>query len=409
VRKLLFCYVSGLDLRRVDAKGTPFLSDACSRYPIAPFVNLPSNELFPTLVTGVDPTVHGVWGIKIDSSVSSSTLPKVLRWLPDRLATTIQGCLHLSSRTFDLAAMPPRRRRRFHITRTKYKRRTKKSEALFQIGGVHTVFDVIGKEKSRYLFDSSYDPEKSVLGSLCGDSYVLEVIELYSLDRYQQWNLDRPKSVANFYSRIDQFLNRLNAKCQAKGWSLMIVSDHGHEPIQASHDLESVLKRLTVPQEDYSYFIEVSSARFWFHTDGARCAVMPVLLNLSHGTVMRHHEMGLQGVPLRDTSYGEVFVYLDPGHIFFPHDFHHPIANLWLGITDPMQRSRLRDPRHRGNHGHLPHFEAEKSFALLIDPSFEVAGGRATILDVAPSILRILGCKPPPTMRDRYLFRLKES
>jgi hypothetical protein len=248
-----------------------------------------------------------------------------------------------------------------------------------------------------------------VLPFLCSDSCLLEVAELYSLDRYQQWNLDHPESVANFYGRIDRFLNRLSEKCQAKGWSLMVVSDHGHEPIRASHDLEGLLERVPVPPADYSYFIEVSSARFWFHTEEARRAVMPVLSNLSHGTVLRHHEMGRHGVPLRDAGYGEVFVYLDPGHIFFPHDFHHPVANLWLGLTDRMQRSRLRDPRHRGNHGHLPHFEAEKSFALLLDTSFEADGREADILDVAPSILGVLGCKPPPTMNGRSLFRPKES
>jgi hypothetical protein len=118
--------------------------------------------------------------------------------------------------------------------------------------------------------------------------------------------------------------------------------------------------------------------------------------------------MARHGLPLRDASYGEYFVYLDPGHIFFPHDFHHFLANLWLGLTDPMQRSRLRDPRHRGNHGHLPHFEAEKSFALLFDESFEPTTDPATVLDVAPTILSLLGRDPPATMKGRPLFRRKE-
>lgn len=119
--------------------------------------------------------------------------------------------------------------------------------------------------------------------------------------------------------------------------------------------------------------------------------------------------MGRHGLPLRDASYGEIFAYLDPGHIFFPHDFHHPLANLWLGLTDSIQRSRLRDPRHRGNHGHLPHFEAEKSFAILLDDVFEGESGPATILDVAPSILGLLGQEPPPTMKGRPLFRSRAA
>ena len=408
-RRIVCCYISGLDLRRVTESHTPFLATALARYAYAPFVNLPSNELFPTLVTGVDPTVHGVWGVRLEPGTRRSKASAVLAALPDGLATTIQGGLHILTRSFDLAAIAPRRRARFRITRTKYRRRIKRREALFGIGGVPTVFDVVGAQSSRYLFDSRYDPERTLLPHLCTDPYVLEVVELYSLDRYQQWNLDRPESVASFYARIDAFLCRLHARCETKGRSLLIVSDHGHEPVRSSCDLTKDLATLDVPAEDYSYFLEVSSARFWFHTDEARDRVLDLLGEIPHATILHYDEMARHGLPLRDASYGEAFAYLDPGYIFFPHDFHHPLANLWLGLTDPMQRSRLRDPRHKGNHGHLPHFDAERSFALLLDESFEPTGGAATVLDVAPSILSLLGCEAPPTMKGCPLFRRREA
>jgi hypothetical protein len=382
---------------------------ARERYAFAPFTNLPSNELFPTLVTGVDPTVHGVWGVRLDPAERPSGTPGFLAALPGALATTIQCALHVLTRSFDLAAIAPRRRARFRITRTKYKRRTMRREALFEIGGVPTVFDIVGGDRSRYLFDARYDPERTLLPRLCGEPCVLEVVELYSLDRYQQWNLDRPEKVAAFYGRIDAFLRRLHDRCETDGWALLIVSDHGHEPIRSSHDLRKDLAALGVPAGDYSYFLEVSSARFWFHTDEARDRILDLIRKIPHVEVLRYDAMARHGLPLRDARYGEAFIYLDPGHVFFPHDFHHPLANLWLGLTDPMQRSRLRDPRHRGNHGHLPHFEAEKSFALLLDAGFEPTKEPATVLDVAPSILSLLGCEAPSTMKGRPLFRQKES
>lgn len=407
MRRVLLCYVSGFDLRWIGCQSTPFISTAFQRFPSARLVNLPSNELFPTLVTGVDPTEHGVWGVRLRPSARRSMAATLLDHLPDGLATTVQGCFHLWSGEFDLAAIPPRRRRRFEITRTKYKRRINKPEALFRIGGVQTVFDVIGGDRSRYLFDTSYDPERSLLHRLCADSQLLEVLEIYSLDRFQQWNLDRPEVVAQFYARIDHFLRRLHEKCEATGWSLMIVSDHGHEPIRESVDLAKGLALLDVPRADFSYFIEVSSARFWFGSAQARHRIVGYLSNLEHATVVGFGEMSRFGIPLRDSSYGEVFVYLDPGHIFFPHDFHNVFANLWLGITDPMQRSRLRDPRHKGNHGHLPHCDTEKSFLLCLDRSFAATSDAGSILDVAPSLLEVLGCAPPSTMKGRPLFRPK--
>ena len=405
MRRVLLCYISGFDLRRIDGQSTPFISTALAGHPWAKLVNLPSNELFPTLVTGVDPTEHGVWGVRLRPSAPRSFGAAVLDHLPDSLVTAVQGCIHLWSSEFDLAAIPPRRRRRFEITRTKYKRRINRPEALFRIRGVPTIFDVIGGENSRYLFECGYDPERSLLHRVCSEAHLLEVIELYSLDRHQQWNLDRPEVVRGFYARIDRFLGRLHEKCDAAGWSLMIVSDHGHEPIRDSYDLATGLAALDVPREEYSYFIEVSVARFWFHTARARQRIGEFLSTVEHAMAVGFAEMRRFGIPLRDASYGEVFVFLDPGHIFFPHDFHNAFANLWLGTTDPMQRGRLRDPRHRGNHGHLPHFDTEKSFLLLLDRRFGATSDAGSVLDVAPSRLEVLGRESPPTMRGRALFR----
>lgn len=405
-RRLLLCYISGLDLRYVKDRNCPFLSSALQAYPWARFTNLPSNELFPTLISGVDPTKHGVWGVKLRPLPLGSLATRLWRRLPDPLTTSVQGFLHLVSNSFDLAAIPPRRRLRFDITRTKYKRRNRRAEAMFHVGGASTVFDIVGGARSHYVFDSSYDPERNVLPRLCDDRHQLEVLELYSLDRYQQWNLDRPDVVSEFYGRIDHFLLRLQEKCARTGMDLAIVTDHGHEPIRGSIDLRSELAELSLG-DTFTAFVEVSSARFWFHNEEARRLITRKLSTFNHATLLRHDDMHRFGVPLQDDSYGEVFLFLDPGYIFFPHDFHQGLANLWLGLSDPMQRSRLRDPRHKGNHGHLPHFDAEQGHFLLCSEDFEAVDGRGDILDVAPSILGVLGYDVPPGMTGRALLRLK--
>ncbi len=401
-QRLLVCYISGLDQRKISA-ATPFLTEARARYPVAPITNLPSNELFPTLVTGVDPMKHGVWGTRIKPGSERHSRRDPLEILPDTVATTLQCLAHFANGTYDLAAVPPRRRKEFVITRTKYKRRVRRSEALSLIGGIPTVFDVVGGGQSEYFFDSSYVPERTVLPLLCQDRNLLEVVELYSLDRHQQWNSDRPAEIDRFYRHIDSFLSRLNDLCVSRQRRLMIVSDHGHEPIRHSHDLRGMLAKLAVPDDEYSYFLEVSNARFWFHTESARRSITDLLHSISAATVIPYPEMAKYGLPMTDDSYGEVFAYLDPGHIFFPHDFHQPVANLWLGLSDRMQRARLRGPQHRGNHGHLPHFETERSFAMLCADGFVPRSG-GTVLDVAPTILDLLGHAPPATMAGESLF-----
>jgi hypothetical protein len=406
-RRLLLCYVSGLDLRRVDRASTPFLFDSLAVFPWARLKNLPSNELFPTLVTGVSPAEHGVWGVKQRTAVAQSWRARAWSMLPDLLTTTIQGAVHLATGAYDLAAIPPRRRRHFEITRTKYQRRNLRREAMFSIGGVSTLFDVVGRGQSRYVFTSSPNPSRDVLAGLGTGEPTIELLELYSLDRYQQWNLDRPDAVREFYCRLDDFLRRLHEKCARSGVVMALVSDHGHEPIGGAIDLAALLRELPCAEDLYSCFVEVSDARFWFRDARAQQYVLDRLRQVEHARLLSYREMAEFGIALEDGRYGEWFLYLDPGWIFFPHDFHQPIANLWLGVVDPMQRSRLADPRHRGNHGHLPHFDTENAFLALLDPRFELVTDRGDILDVAPTILAAVGYAAPASMRGKPLIRPK--
>ena len=404
-RQLVVCYISGLDLRRINSSSTKFLGEQLERSAWRDYVNLPSNELFPTLVTGVDPTVHGVWGVQLTDDLPGALRPRLVDRSPDIVATFVQCVLHLLTNNYDLAAIPPRRRRRFKITRTKYKRRSKQSEALFRIGSISTVLDTVGADQANYIFNSDEDPANSVLKSLCREDKLLEVLELYSLDRYQQWNLDDEKRVNDAYAKVDSFLERLMAKCRRSGKALLIVSDHGHETISESIDLSDYLAPLNLSEDDYSLFTEVSSARFWFHNEQSRIAIHEALSQIKSAELVTYREMERYGVPLSDPSYGELFCFLRPGAIFFPHDFYQPLANLYFGLTDRTQRSRLRDPRHRGNHGHLPHHEAERSFAMITGPEFRACDDDpASILDIAPTILSLLDLPIPTLMTGRNLF-----
>jgi hypothetical protein len=397
---LLVCYISGLDLRRIDSETTPFLAEALSSHPWTAYRNLPSNELFPTLVTGVDPTEHGVWGVQLQAGFETNRT-RIADCLPDVLVTGIQCIRHALAPPFDLAAMPPRRRSRLQIKRTKYKRRRRYPEALYRIGGVPTVLELVSAV-ARDTYSAAQGPDEPAFRP-ADPRPNLEIVELYSLTGSSS-GIRPPRPGAPYYRVIDAFLRELHAKCRAQ--EDPDGTDHGHEPIRESIDLLATLRRNGLSEIDYTTFVEVSSARFWLHSKKAQTKLPAILTEFGHGTVFPYREMERYGIPLRDSSYGEWFCFLDPGFIFFPHDFYHPVANIFLGLADTMQRSRLRNPRHRGNHGHLPHYEAERSFMLLLDSRYRVDAQEATILDVAPSILGVLGLPPSPFMKGRPVFRL---
>src|SRR4029450_2840261 len=103
-------------------------------------------------------------------------------------------------------------------------------------------------------------------------------------------------------------------------------------------------------------------------------------------------------VSFEDDTYGETYLSPDAGYIFFPHDFYQPLANLFLGLRDWHQRSRLLRPIHRGNHGYLPHFPSEQGYAILLDSGYRATRAEIELIDVAPSLLALLGQAPPAHM-----------
>lgn len=406
--KIFICYISGLDLRRINTEFTPFLKNSLDNYPWTEIRNLPSNELFPTIVTGVDPGKHGVWGVKLKHTQPENKFADIIiNSLPDILTTTFQCTFHLTNNLFDLPAIPPRRRKKFNITRTKYKRRSEQKEALSNIGGFNTIFDSAGLGACKYFFDSSMNPEAKLINELCTAKYDIEFLELYSLDRFQQWHLDKPEEVNKFYKIIDDFLNEIEKKCRKNNIKLFVISDHGHEPIKQSFNLKAAIEELNLPQNSFTYFIEVSSARFWFHSDEAREKITAFLKEFNHGTYFTYQQLKDYGISISNEEYGEGFYYLDPGFIFFPHDFNQPLANIYFSLTETMQRQRVFNPQHRGNHGHLPGCEAERAFVLLLDKNFEVNHTQPTILDIAPSVLAVAGYEKPFSMKGKSLFKEK--
>lgn len=404
--KLLLCYISGLDLRRINACTTPFISESLDLYPKVYIRNYPSNDLLPSILTGTYPTEHGMWGVKLKNHVTDWFSGKLTDLLPDIVTTSVQCLAHFLTGSFDLAAIPPRRRRLFELKRTKYHRRTRLTDALLEIGGIETCMGVVGKSQTRYLYTNSSRPTQNVLDKIGSGLYKLEVLELYSLDLMQQWNLDSPQKVTDFYGQIDKFLNNLSARCKANGVVMAVLSDHGHEEVKGSIDIRSQLLTLNLSEDEYTFFIDVSMARFWFLTNQAREKVIDMLSDIGNTTLLKPQDLEKYHLFFPDNKYGEVFSITEPGYIFFPHDFYQPLANLYLALSDSRQIPRLKNPRHRGTHGYLPWHESERAFMIVCDERCKAMREQIDIIDIAPSILSILGYPIPVFMRGAPVFHM---
>ncbi|MGH7718837.1 MAG: alkaline phosphatase family protein [Gemmatimonadaceae bacterium] len=398
------CYVPAVDLRRLEPATTPYLSRLFASCPWSSIRTLPNVDHVPTMLTGVYPHQHGLWGLRIRDEDTRTPRDTILDLLPDTLNTAVQGMMHLADPRYDLATIPSHRRRRFESRRFKREKVTGDRAMLEPIGGFDTIFTAVGRSRGSFSFHSNLRGLASLL-TWCGSGRVaLEVVEIHSLDVLQHWELDRPERIAGYYKALDEYVGALHEKCRRNGVTLVLLSDHGMEPVTEWIDVMDGIRRLGVNPTEYSYFVENTKTTVWFHSDRARSAITDWLAGHPRGVLLGFRDLGRFDLDFTDGSYGDVFLVPEPGCTFFPNDFYHPVANVLLALSTWQQWSRLRSARHRGDHGYLPEAECERGFILLAEEGPPATTNEATLIDVAPSILQLLGVPAPATMRGKSVF-----
>lgn len=402
--RLFVCYVPGLDLRRLDPTSAPYVARLLATYPWMRVRTIPDTETLPTLLTGTYPHTHGVWQVRRRHSNegAESKLTRQLARLPDLVATTAQGCWHVATRSFDLSTIPPRRRQSFVQTRFKYERSEdgwrEPSES------VPSIFAILGPQRAHYVFTHRLSDADRLLAKLPSNDYSLEFLEYHGFDVTQRWNLDRPAVMRAALGHVDRLVYGLHAGCQRAGIRFLLLSDHGQEQVRHTIDLLADLEALGLSDSEYAYYLQVPSVRFWFRTERAEWRIRAMLESMPHVSVCSYRDLHQFGVKFEDGRCGELYAFADPGYVFFPHDFYQPVANLFLGLRDPQQRPRVRNPVHRGCHGYLPQHASEVGFVLLASGDRQAPRATVELIDIAPTILALAGEPVPGSMHGSNVF-----
>ncbi len=402
-RPVLVCYIPGLDARRVDAQLTPYISALRHDLPVIGIRTLPSTELVPTLVSGILPHEHRTWQVSLRPAFREVVAKHVADALPDLLVTTAQCVRHVFDRTYDLAVVPWRRRRRFDLHRFKYTRRAASADALRAFAGYPSIFGLLGRN-AHYTFTKDFASLPALLERLPTRGRALDFLEMYALDLFQHWHLDNDPMMAEALRRTDRFVRDLHARCRERDRRFMLLVDHGQERVVGTVPLIDTLRRVDLPEAECSYFVELACARVWFHTERARRRGLEALRELPRTTILSWREMHQYDVCFEDDAFGEHYVFADAGWIHFPHDFFQPLGNIVLGLFDPLQRRRVASPIHRGNHGYLPHNASERGWLVLDDTLLQPRRAEARLIDIAPSLLSLVGFEAPEYMKGTPLF-----
>jgi len=403
IERLMVFMAGSLDHRRINQQDTPYLSSLLEKYPNTIINNFPESELIPTLLTGRYPHEHGIWHVRLksDKTLNSNSM---FNYLPDLVTTTSQCFIHLFTGPYHLAAVPYWRRRRFEIFKTRYLKREVKR--YLKINGFDTFFNMIGESNCNYVFNTELDKLDQILPSLFHKGLRFELVEDYSLDRLEHWFLDNEEKMIDSYNKVDGFIKFLHSECEKRGITLMILADHGQEVVKNRVDIIQKIHEMGIKNSEITYFIEAPKARFWFHSDSAREKMLNYLSENPDGVLLSRQDMHEFNVKFEDDSYGEYYFVLNPGTIFFPNDYYHPLGSLYLGLTNKQMRSRLKSPIYRGYHGYMPYNDSEKGAFMLLDDNYKTDKKEIEIIDVAPTIINLLGYDQPPSLKGRSVFHL---
>ncbi len=403
IDKLIILYFSGMDYRKVTTDITPYLYSLTGKYPMIKINTIPDVDMKTTMWSGCYPNEHGMWQARLKDDRDFDT-KKIWDYLPDIFSTTFQCFIHAVNGKFDLAGVPDWRRRRFDIYKTKYWWRN--SNAQFTFNGVDSIFKILGDKNCNYHYEDRFHIMIGEINPQFIKNKKLEVFDGHGTDHFTHWNIDDEDMMIDAYKKIDNCIKNMHGQCERRGISVMILSDHGHAEVKDTIDIAATIKELGIQKHEISYLIEASKARFWFHTDSAREKMLSYLSELDKGKLLHFEELHRYNIKFNNDSYGEYYFITNPGTIFFPTDFHHPLANIYLGLTNQNMRSRLKSPVYRSYHGHLPHNECEKGFVMLLDEDYEPNRKEIEIIDVAPTVLNLLGYQKPDSLKGNSAYHL---
>lgn len=401
IEKLMVFFPSAMDYRRIDQEHTPYLYSLTERYPCTRINTFPEVDLDPTLFTGLYPNEHKVWQVRLKSGYDFNK-KFAHDYLPDLVTTTLQCFIHMYTGSFNLASVPDWRRRRLEIFKTRYDNKVLRE--YLKINGYDTFFNVIKESDCNYIYSTKLHKLNQIEPEMFNKDLKFELIETHGLDTISHWYLGNKQKMIDSYNMVDRYIRFLHSECQKKGITLLIMADHGMELVKNSVDIIQKIRDLRINNNEITYYIEASKVRFWFHTDSAREKMLNYLSENHDGVLLSQQDMHEFNVKFENDRYGEYYFVLNPGTIFFPNDFYHPIGNFYLGLTNKQARSRLFNPAHRGYHGYLPQNDSEKGTFILLHDEYKTDREEIETIDVAPTIINLLGFKQPDSLKGRSAF-----
>ena len=183
--------------------------------------------------------------------------------------------------------------------------------------------------------------------------------------------------------RFDTVIERHVAAMTVDGQvpNLVVWSDHGHHDVRRLNPL-TFLKEGGIDLRRYFHVIDTNFIRFWVDDADERRRLTRQLDALGIGHVLTDAELEAYRVRMPDDRYGNVVFYVD-----LPYALSHTIWGFGRRLAS--------------GHGYLP--DHAGSDAVFVS-NLPARSGPLELVDVAPSLLELLGLDVDPDLDGRSVW-----
>jgi len=250
-----------------------------------------------------------------------------------------------------------------------------------------TVFEIVRKENQKWLY-FGYPVSNSRIDQICRDFESRQEVAEAGFIFVMANELDKAghrfgassAERREILRKVSSCLERLYQTCERywKSFNFIIFGDHGHVDVKGTVNVQAVLEKAPARvHEDYSYFLDSTVARFWFHNSKAARWIQEALERLDGGSIIDEKEKARYRIRYPHNRFGDLFYWADGGNVIAPDFFN--------GNRPP-----------KGMHGYRAECEDNHSAFAACGPGFPAAGrlpDPADMVRVYPTLLQSLGLK----------------
>lgn len=277
------------------------------------------------------------------------------------------------------------------------------------LGPIPTVFDVLRHTGvSFFFFDWPLictDRGIKLDFGRYSDRGVCKVITRYlkkdfGLYYFHLWDLDkvihtygpRSKQVMDKVRENDDNVREIIGTLQQRysQVNVVIFSDHGMVEVNKSVDVVEKMQESRLSEDDYLVFLDSTLARFWFKHQRARKEAEETLTSLKGGHILTRQEIKEFRINFPHSKYGELLFLVDPGYLIIPNYFQRT-----AGV--------------KAMHGYTPFHPDLYGILIASSPNRRQRThfDHAKLIDVAPTLLDVMGLPSPPSFEGTSLLATK--